>query len=138
MKVSGISIFNPDKAVSESHSADSPDSVIFFSRSQTLFGNEEKKVPPLGQRRLPTELILRQAQDDRALHPNFVNPVKNSVNSVKISRSARPHPDALDGLEELAFRLNRRRDDDLGLLEFLDRGRADVAHAGHDLSLIHI
>src|SRR5260221_4334621 len=64
------------------------------------------------------KLILRKAQDRRRppLQPIL----------------AGAHRDALDGLEELAFRLDRGGDDDLGFLEFLDVHRADIAHAGGD------
>src|ERR1051325_10559491 len=45
------------------------------------------------------------------------------------SRSARSHPHALHGLEELAFRLDARGNDNFGFLELTDGRRADVAHA---------
>src|SRR5437868_2437908 len=44
--------------------------------------------------------------------------------------SARSHPDALHGLKKFPFSLNRRRDDDFGLLKLGQIFRADVTHAG--------
>jgi len=38
----------------------------------------------------------------------------------------------LNGLEQLAFGLDARRNDDFGLLKFPDGRRADIAHAGGD------
>ena len=51
---------------------------------------------------------------------------------VVTSASTRAHPDALDGLEKLAFGFDRGCDDDLGLLKLRQRTGADVAHAGRD------
>ena len=47
-------------------------------------------------------------------------------------RSSRSHPDALDGLEQLALGLDARRDDDFRLLKAGGCRRAHVAHAGGD------
>ncbi len=56
----------------------------------------------------------------------------NHNSLITIHFSTRAHADALHGLEELAFGLNGRSDDYLGLLKFRDVARADVAHAGGD------
>jgi len=52
--------------------------------------------------------------------------------SLVTSRSARPHPDTLHRLEELALGLDGGSDDDFGLLKFRQATGADVAHAGGD------
>src|SRR5215471_19276378 len=44
----------------------------------------------------------------------------------------RAHADALDRLEELAFGLDARCDDQLRFLKLSDIARTDIAHAGHD------
>ena len=46
------------------------------------------------------------------------------------SRVSRSHSDHLYLLEELSFRPDRGRNDDLGLLKFPDVGCPDVTHAG--------
>jgi hypothetical protein len=46
-----------------------------------------------------------------------------------LSSSTRPHPDVLHGLEKLALSLNRRGDDDFGLLKLGQVARANVPHA---------
>ena len=48
------------------------------------------------------------------------------------SRLAGTHADILDGLEQLPFRFDRGRDDNLGLLELTDGCRSDIAHASSD------
>jgi hypothetical protein len=46
--------------------------------------------------------------------------------------SAGSHSDALNGLEEFSFSLDRWRDDNLRLLKFGNIASADVAHASGD------
>src|SRR5436190_21127083 len=46
------------------------------------------------------------------------------------SRLARSHPHALHGLEELAFRLDARGNNDFRFLELTDGRCADISHAG--------
>src|SRR6185369_9309907 len=48
------------------------------------------------------------------------------------SRLARSHPHALHRLEELAFRLDARGNDDFRFLELADGRCADIAHAGRN------
>src|SRR5437764_9829248 len=45
---------------------------------------------------------------------------------------ARSHADALHRLEQLAFGLDARGNDDFSLLKLPNRSRTDVAHAGRD------
>src|SRR5262245_57378613 len=45
---------------------------------------------------------------------------------------ARAHADTLDGLEELAFGFNARRDNDFSFLKSADALSADIAHARGD------
>src|SRR5437667_12438391 len=45
---------------------------------------------------------------------------------------ARPHADALHGLEKFSFGFDRGRDDDFGLLKLGNVARAHVAHTSRD------
>ena len=44
----------------------------------------------------------------------------------------RSHPNALDGLEQLALGSNARGDDNLGLLKLRNISSTDITHAGSD------
>src|SRR5436309_1694835 len=72
----------------------------------------------------------------RAISPahfgQFGKDTASVIRSVDGFGLSRAHADALDGLEQLAFGFDARRDDDFSLLEFANAGRADVAHASGD------
>src|SRR5690242_3373822 len=63
--------------------------------------------------------------------PAYLSPIRCDLSP---PASTRPHADALHGLEELAFGLNRRRDNDLSLLKLGQVARAHITHAGRNRS----
>src|SRR5712692_10112948 len=85
--------------------------------------------PPRG-RFAPASVIRRSERPEGAsASPEFRTPV---VEAVTAASALARGPELLSALEYLAFRLDGRRDDELGLLQFADAHRAHRPHAGAD------
>ena len=71
---------------------------------------------------LPDRSNDAQAGDDDSsiVHGKVTSNGDVEAASAPVTGLARSHPDALDGLEKLAFGLDARRDDDFGFLKLGD------------------